>query len=376
MRFNVSSRGYNMFSRNISYRNDNFSLRNQARSITMVVDERGMTGAGIFDSIKNFGKKVINFGSKAGKSAYNAVNSALPYIEKGIDIIDKFGPVVDGVMEYNQHKLHPKVNSARKSTKKFVNKRRKDYESAKPVIDIIQSLRGSNTPDVNENEYIQKEKKSKPKLPAFDLRQQLINQSKNLKKSKPKHSRSNNDPMAELKARLSHIRNNVADDSDEEWDGAGLELAGRGMCGKGIYPAGLYTAGAGLGIAGAGYGRTRGSTRVNNEGFQTIANSIIPHMIATIMKGSGMSKKAGKQLLIQSLNKAQPLMKGSGKTKPKNIAKMAITPFQILKSKPKVVKALNKRIESMVNQGVPQSGGDFWDALGSVAAAALPIMLL
>jgi len=321
----------------------------------MVVDERGMTGSGIFDSIKKFGSKAINLGSKAGKSVYNAVNKALPYIEKGIDIIDKVAPVVDTVMEHNQHRLHPKVNNARKSTKSFVNKRRKDYDSAKPVIDVIQSLRGSKIPEVNEDVVVQKQKKTKSKLPATDLRQQLINQSKNLKKSKPKHSRSSpKDPMAELKARLSHIRNNVADDSDEEW-GSGLEIAGRG-----------------LGIAGGAMCGKGG-----NDGIQAIANAIIPQMVAALMKGSGMSKKAGKQLLIQSLHKAQPLMKGSGRTKPKTIAKMGITPLQVLNAKPKVVKAIQTRIEDMVKkQGKHQSGGDFWQGLGTAAASVLPFLFL
>ena len=56
MRFNVSSRGHKMFSRNISNRVDTFSLRNQGRALTMIVDGRGMTGSGFFDSIKKEGR--------------------------------------------------------------------------------------------------------------------------------------------------------------------------------------------------------------------------------------------------------------------------------------------------------------------------------
>lgn len=65
MRFNVASRSGNMFSRNLSKMCDCHSLMVQGRSVGLVAGGRGMTGSGIFDTLRSLFSR--------GLKAYNRI---------------------------------------------------------------------------------------------------------------------------------------------------------------------------------------------------------------------------------------------------------------------------------------------------------------
>lgn len=207
--------------------------------------------------------------------------------------------------------------SVKNKTKKIDAFAKKHSSKLQVVDDLAKQFGKTHREGVEDVVPVEKVvKKSKEKLPADNLRASLFDQIKEGKSSlklarvaKDK-SKADNDPMAELRAKIASRR--------EALEGSGINPAGV-MSGQGIFPAGLT-----------------GSGLPWKDIFK-MATKIIPAITDQVQKGTGMSDTQAKSMIQKSLMKLRPILSGATRQSGGNfadvfnsIADAVITPLKLI----------------------------------------------
>jgi hypothetical protein len=302
-----------MFGKNVARRSDVRSMMRVGRNVGLINMKRGMTGRGIFDTIKRF--------ISSGISAYQKYK---PIAQKAYDVyknadVQRFVPAA----------VKQKIGQAEKFGMKH-----KDKVEAIERIAQQYSKQEREAPMELAKVIAKQPATERAVMPSDSLKQTLLDQikSQKLKPQRAEQKQSAVDPMADLRAKLASRRAAI------EPAGAGLYPPGAGLYppGAGLYPpgAGLYPPGAGLypvgGCLHPGAGLYPPGDILGSGKLKRMAKRTMPALIKIIQRGSGMTNTQAKQLLNMTQHKIADMSGGSFSSDLESFADAIVSPLKMI----------------------------------------------
>ena len=302
-----------MFGKNVARRSDVRSMMRVGRNVGLINMKRGMTGRGIFDTIKRF--------ISSGISAYQKYK---PIAQKAYDVyknadVQRFVPAA----------VKQKIGQAEKFGMKH-----KDKVEAIERIAQQYSKQEREAPMELAKVIAKQPATERAVMPSDSLKQTLLDQikSQKLKPQRAEQKQSAVDPMADLRAKLASRRAAI------EPAGAGLYPPGAGLYppGAGLYPpgAGLYPVGGclhpGAGLYPPGAGLYPPGDILGSGKLKRMAKRTMPALIKIIQRGSGMTNTQAKQLLNMTQHKIADMSGGSFSSDLESFADAIVSPLKMI----------------------------------------------
>jgi hypothetical protein len=363
-----------MFGKNVARRSDVRSMMRVGRNVGLINMKRGMTGRGIFDTIKRF--------ISSGISAYQKYK---PIAQKAYDVyknadVQRFVPAA----------VKQKIGQAEKFGMKH-----KDKVEAIERIAQQYSKQEREAPMELAKVIAKQPATERVVMPSDSLKQTLLDQikSQKLKPQRAEQKQSAVDPMADLRAKLASRRAAI------EPVGAGLYPPGAGLYppGAGLYPpgAGLYPVGGclhpGAGLYPPGAGLYPPGDILGSGKLKRMAKRTMPALIKIIQRGSGMTNTQAKQLLNMTQHKIADMSGGSFSSDLESFADAIVSPLKMIsgisggglksgrtKDQKKILSEFKKNLVKQLKKSQKGTGPSFSDIMMGIlktAGTVLPFLL-